>query len=122
MAQGGDVSGGGHGHPRVGHVVPVWLLVGVGAALMVLTGATVWIRSIDLGSGNLFAAMIIAAVKASLVVLFFMHLRWDRPFNSVVLIAALAFVALFVSFALMDRAEYQDDLIPGYAPAVHQQP
>jgi cytochrome c oxidase subunit 4 len=122
MAREGEHSGGQGGHPQVGHIVPIKLLVGVGAALMFLTAVTVWARYIDLGNANLFIAMVIATIKASLVVLYFMHLKWDRPFNSVVLIAALAFVSLFVSFALMDRGAYQEDLIPDYAPAIQQGP
>ena len=112
----------GGGHPQVGHIVPIWLLMTVGISLMVLTGVTVWVRAIDLGSLNLFVAMIIATIKAALVVLFFMHLKWDRPFNAVVLIASLLFVSLFISFALMDRGAYQRDLIPDYAPAITDNP
>ena len=107
---------------HVGHIVPARLTIGVGIALMFLTGVTVWVRAIDLGSLNLALAMFIATIKASLVLLYFMHLRWDRPFNAVVLIASLAFVSLFVSFALMDRGEYQQNLIPDYAPAIQNQP
>lgn len=120
MVQGGDHSSA-DGHAHVGHIVPVWLLLAVGVSLMILTGVTVWVRYIDLGSANLFVAMVIASIKASLVLLFFMHLKWDRPFNAVIFIAALAFVSLFVSFALMDRGAYQQSLIPDYAPKIQQQ-
>ena len=109
-------------HPgRVGHIVPLWLLVAVGAALTVLTIVTVAVRGIDLGyNANLFVAMFIATIKGALVVLYFMHLRWDRPFNALVFIAALVFLALFLSFAMLDTGAYHRDLIPGYAPAVNQ--
>lgn len=106
------------GHAQVGHVVPLRLLVGVLAILLVLTVATVAITWVDLGPFNLIAALAIAWVKATLVLLYFMHLRWDRPFNAVIIISSLFLVVLFLGFSLLDRAAYQPELIPGYAPDV----
>jgi len=103
-------------HPAVGHVVPLGVLFGVLGVLLALTVLTVAITWVDLGALNLVLALAIATVKGSLVGLYFMHLRWDRPFNAIVLALALALVALFVVVALLDSEEYQPDLIPGYAP------
>jgi len=103
-----------------GHVVPLRLLVGVLVALLVLTVVTVAVTWVDLGPLNLVVALVIALIKASLVGLYFMHLRWDRPFNAIVLITSLALVVLFVAFALIDSHEYQPDVIPGYAPQMEQ--
>jgi cytochrome c oxidase subunit 4 len=100
----------------LGHVVPLRLLIGVLAGLLVLTWVTVAVTWVDLGNFNLLIALLIAMLKASLVLLYFMHLRWDRPFNAVVFISSLAFVVLFVALALLDTHEYQPDLIPGHAP------
>jgi len=100
------------------HVVPPWLLVAVWAALMVGTLATVAVVGIDLGKLNLWLAMAIATAKASLVALYFMHLRYDRPFLAIVFVTSLVFVMLFVGLALMDTVEYQPELIPGFAPAL----
>lgn len=108
----------GHHHEHVGHVVPKYILWGTWAALMVLTVLTVAVTYKDLGSLNLFIAMAIATVKASLVVLFFMHLRWDAPFNAIVFISSLVFVALFIYLALIDTDAYKPNIIPGYAPAM----
>lgn len=105
-------------HPQVGHVVPVRLLAAVLGALLLLTVVTVGATYVDLGRLNLWVALAIATVKASIVALFFMHLRWDRPFNAVIFISSITLVALFVGFALMDTGQYQPDLIPGYAPAI----
>ncbi|MHC5005586.1 MAG: cytochrome C oxidase subunit IV family protein, partial [Planctomycetota bacterium] len=102
----------------VGHIVPVRYLVATGLALLVLTVVTVWIAQFHFGAANIFVALAIAVLKASLVVLFFMHLRWDRPFNSFIFIASIAFVALFIAFALTDTIEYRGDLAGGDAPAV----
>lgn len=111
----------GHGHGGAGtgaHVMPSKVLVGVWLALLVLTVLTVAAGKVDLGSANIWIALAIALVKASLVGLFFMHLRYDSPFNAIVLIGALLFVVLFVGLALLDTSHYQYELIPGYAPGV----
>jgi len=104
--------------PAVGHVVPVPLLSAVLVALLALTFATVAITWVDLGGLNLWLALGVAVLKASLVALFFMHLRWDKPFNAIVFIASLALVMLFVGIALMDSRQYKPELIPGYAPGI----
>lgn len=107
----------GHG-ARIGHVVPLWLLTAVLGALLILTLATVGATYFDLGPANLWIALAIAALKASLVALYFMHLRWSRPFNGVLFLVALVFIMLFAGIALVDTVAYHPALIPGYAPGV----
>ncbi|GAB4241458.1 MAG: hypothetical protein OHK0028_19950 [Deltaproteobacteria bacterium] len=51
--------------------------VAVFAALLALTVATVFVSYVDLGLGNVVVALLIASVKASLVALFFMHLKGE---------------------------------------------
>ncbi|HQH74504.1 MAG TPA: cytochrome C oxidase subunit IV family protein [bacterium] len=104
----------------VGHIVPFWILAAVWIALMIFTYLTVSATYIDLGGMNLVLAMAIATVKASLVILFFMHLYWDKPFHALVFITALMFIALFVVIVLIDTTEYYPDLIPGYAPLMNK--
>ncbi len=107
---------GSHGHvayadEEIAHTTPVALLGGILAALLVLTVVTVAATYVDLGSaGNLTVAMIIATIKATLVVTFFMHLKWDKLFNTVVFTSSLLFVILFLSLAITDRSEYQPDM------------
>ncbi len=98
-----------HGH-GVGHIVPIKLLVVVGVVLLILTWITVAATYFDLGDGNIYIALAIAVIKASLVALFFMHLRWDRPFNGFIFVGSIAFVALFIAFALTDSSQYQPDI------------
>jgi len=100
-------------HAGLGHVVPLWLLAAVFAALVVLTGLTVVVAQVDLGNLNLYLALAIAVVKASLVVMFFMHLFWDRPFNSMVFVGCLLFVTLFIGICLTDSKANQASAIPG---------
>ena len=99
-----------HDH-GLAHITPVKLLVGVFGALTVLTILTVAVTSVDLGSqGNFIVAMIIATIKAGLVMAFFMHLVWDKKFNLTVFLSSFLFVLLFLSLALTDRNEYQGEI------------
>jgi cytochrome c oxidase subunit 4 len=90
------------------HVMPVPVLLGVWAALMVLTVFTVAMSDFDLGFVDLWIAMGVATVKASLVGLFFMHLRYDKPFNAMVFLSSVAFVGLFIIASMTDTAQYQN--------------
>lgn len=115
------------------HVVPPKVLISTGAALLVLTVVTVGAATVDftewdLKELNIWIALAIAVTKASLVCLFFMHLRYDRPFNAFVLVTSLAFVALFIGFSMTDTFEYRpeieqyvsDELSGGDAPEVQK--
>lgn len=97
-------------HDAVGHVVPVRVLVGVFIALIGLTIITVQATKIDLGAWNLHLAMGIATIKGALVVLYFMHLRYDRPLNALVFVVALLFLAVFLSLTLLDTQQYQPNI------------
>jgi cytochrome c oxidase subunit 4 len=108
--------GHGNGHPAVGHVVPIQVLFAVLGSLLVLTVVTVAVTWVDLGRLNLWVALAIATFKASLVVLFFMHLKYDKPFNAIILIVSFALIMLFIAIALTDTHGYGPDQIPGYAP------
>ena len=97
-------------HEGMSHVMPVPILLGVFFALIVLTFATVAATWIDLGPWNLGLAMGIAMVKATLVAAYFMHLRYDNPFNALLFGAALLFLALFISLTMLDTLEYRPDI------------
>lgn len=84
------------------HPFPVWGLLAVFFALTILTILTVAQASFDLGSFDIALTMFIATVKATLVMLFFMHLAFDKPFNLIVFLSSFVFVALFITFTLTD--------------------
>lgn len=98
-----DAHSDGHGH----HVSSFSALVGIWLALMALTYATVQAYYINFGEWDVAVAMLIATIKAALVMLYFMHLRWDKPFNFLVFISSFAFAGLFIVFALLDTGQYQ---------------
>jgi len=109
-----------HEQHGVGHIVAIPILAATGGALLVLTVITVWAASFDFGVANVWIALAIAVLKGSLVVLFFMHLRWDRPFNGIVFVASLAFLAIFISFTMTDTFEYRPTLDEGNSLQVQQ--
>jgi cytochrome c oxidase subunit 4 len=98
--------------PHGVHAVPKRVLMAVYGALLVFTVITVGASKIDLGQANIWVALLIAVIKGGLVTMYFMHLRWDSPFNGVILIAALFFVSLFIGLALLDSNSYQPQLKP----------
>jgi cytochrome c oxidase subunit 4 len=99
-------------HHGLAHVAQMKVLLGTWIALMFLTGITVGATKIDFGgSMNLAIAMAIAVTKATLVVLFFMHLFYDKLFHTVLIIGGVLAAALFVGFTLMDSSQYQDSVI-----------
>lgn len=118
MSHGSNAAGHAGNHGHVGHIVPVPFLAAILGGLLVLTAVTYGLGFVKLGALNIWVAMIIATVKASLVVLFFMHLRWDRPFNAIIFIGSLIFVTLFVALSLADMATNKPTVWRGEAPAV----
>jgi cytochrome c oxidase subunit 4 len=86
-----------HSHPITSPKVYASVL----AALLVLTVITVTAAGIDFGPYNTVIALIIATIKASLVALFFMHLRHDK-FDAVVFLGGVFFLAVFLIFTLFD--------------------
>jgi len=98
--------------PHGVHAVPRRILGGVYGLLLMFTVITVAVSKVDLGNANIWVALFIAVIKGGLVVMYFMHLRWDSPFNGIVLLAALFFVALFIGLALLDSNSYQPQIKP----------
>lgn len=89
------------------HVTTPLLLLAVYGVLVILTVLTVAVTLVDLGDLNVWIALAIAVLKAGLVAFYFMHLRWDSPFNGIVLLISLFFVSLFIGIAVLDSKEYQ---------------
>ena len=110
------------GHPQVGHVVPLPVLFSVLGTLIVMTFVTVAVTWFDFGRINLWIALGIAVFKASLVLLFFMHLKYDKPFNALIVIVSMVLLVLFIAIALTDTKQYEPDQIPGYAPSIKTNP
>jgi cytochrome c oxidase subunit 4 len=78
------------------HIGSMQFYVGIFAALVLLTIITVKVSYYDFGPLNIIVAILIASAKASLVAVFFMHLRHDSLFNTITFIASFLFLALFI--------------------------
>ena len=107
-------------HHGLAHTASIKVLVGTGGTLLFLTVVTVLATRVDFGTNiNLAIAMFIAVIKATLVILFFMHLKYDKLFHTVVFISAILAASLFVGFTLMDTGQYQQTNIwdPDSPPA-----
>ena len=103
---------------RLGHIVPLKVLTAVFLALVLLTVLTVAASRVDLGPLNLYLALGIAGTKALLVVLYFIHLRYDRPFLLIVFAGCLVFVVGFIALVLKDTESYQHTVLPGQAQSM----
>lgn len=105
-----------HGHADDGgvhvHVSSVPFYIAVFFGLLVLTGMTVGQSYVDLGKLNIYLVVLIATLKASLVVTFFMHLRWDNKFNALIFVSTIFFIGVFFAYTLHDtdrRGELDPD-------------
>jgi cytochrome c oxidase subunit IV len=87
---------------RRAHVLPIKLYLATYGALLVLTMVTVGASLANLGKPAIYVAMAIAVVKASLVVGYFMHLKFDVRFNSLVFFSSLLFLAIFFVLTMID--------------------
>ena len=84
------------------HVIPIGLYVGIWAILMFLTGLTVFVSFIELHDWNIVLALLIATIKGTLVVLFFMHWFYSSKLTKVTVIAAFFFLFLLLSLSMTD--------------------
>ena len=84
------------------HIIPLKVYLLVGFTLIVFTAITVWVSFFDFGAWNMVVAMVIAAFKATLVVLFFMHLLYDHKMYAIVFLTSLVFLATFVVITMFD--------------------
>jgi len=99
------------------HVVPPGVLLATAGALLALTLATVVTSRIDLGSFNIVLALAIATAKAVLVAAFFMHLRYQRPFQTLVFASAVFLAVVLVGAVALDSLAYQPDVRAARAAA-----
>jgi cytochrome c oxidase subunit 4 len=86
------------------HIVPVRIYVTVFVVLLVLTATTTAVSAIDLGPWNTVVALAIAVVKATLVVLFFMHVKYSPRLIGVVIAGGLFWLAILLAMTFSDFA------------------
>ena len=84
------------------HVVPLRVYFAVFGALMVLTAVTVAVAFLDLGALNNVVALGIAGAKATLVVLYFMHVRYGSRLIPILVGTSVLFLMILLAFTLAD--------------------
>jgi len=87
-----------HTQPVFGPKVYAVILI----ALLVGTALTVWASYIDLGFWNPIVALAIATTKASLVLLYFMHVRHSTKLTKLAIAGCLFLFLTLVSMTLTD--------------------
>ena len=97
-----------HGHGDDGavhaHISSTGFYVAIFLALIALTTLTVGQSYVDLGKANLIVVILIATTKASLVVSFFMHLRYDNKFNALIFVSCIFFIGIFFAYTMNDTS------------------
>ena len=91
-------------NPEFPHMISFKTLIGILVLLLMLTSLTIGISMIDLGKLNVWAALIIAAIKSSLVILFFMHVKFESMAIKISFVSTICFVAILIGFIFWDIA------------------
>ncbi len=85
------------------HISSVKLYVGIWLTLLACTGLTVFAAFVDLGPFNTIVALTIATIKAVLVVLFFMHVKYaHEKMTKLVVVTALFFLFILLALSMAD--------------------
>ncbi|MGA9884403.1 MAG: cytochrome C oxidase subunit IV family protein [Candidatus Acidiferrales bacterium] len=94
------------------HIVPVSTYLIVFVTLLIATALTTGIAFVDLGSWNVVVALIIAVCKASLVVLFFMHVKYNKGLSRIVVLAGVFWLGIMITFTLADELTRHWEIYP----------
>ncbi len=84
--------------------LPYGLYIMTWAALVVLTGLTVTAAGLHLGALSIYTAIAIAAVKGTLVLFIFMHIKYEPPVFRLMLSVALLTIAVIMALTFSDVA------------------
>jgi cytochrome c oxidase subunit 4 len=84
------------------HIVPTRVYYTIFGILMVCTMLTVWMAFLDLGALNTVAALAIAVFKTTLVVLFFMHVKYSTRLTWAVVVGSVFWLGILLALTLGD--------------------
>jgi cytochrome c oxidase subunit 4 len=84
------------------HVVPIRIYLSIFATLLLLTGVTTAVAYVNLGPFNVVVMLLIAFFKASLVILYFMHVRFTSRLTQVAAVSGFAWLAILIGLTLSD--------------------
>lgn len=86
------------------HILPYKFLALILGGLVLLTGITVTVSYRDWGFLNVPIALFVASSKATLVLLFFMHIKYEGMVIKVSFISTMVVLAIMISFTFWDVA------------------
>lgn len=93
----------GHSHAHVhGHVTPLPIYLAVFATLMVLTALTVIVAYFNFGAWNKVIALGIASFKATIVVLYFMHVKYASRLTQLFAVTGIFFLFILFGLTMVD--------------------
>lgn len=84
------------------HIVSTKTFVLVWIALLILTAITVTVAKLDLGAFSTFTAIVIASVKAGVVLWFFMHLKYEKRLLKLLLLVPIVTLAVIIGLTFID--------------------
>ncbi len=99
-----------HSDTDESHVLPIKTYLKIYGALLFLTYVTVQVSIFNFGTASIYIAMLVAIVKATLVAAYFMHLKFDSQFNTLVFGASLIWLVIFFSLTMVDLTSRGDVL------------
>ncbi len=83
-------------------IVTTKTFVGIWLALLVLTGITIEAAALKMGSWSMAANLVIASTKASLVLWFFMHLKYEKKFFKLLILIPIATITIIIWLTFYD--------------------
>jgi cytochrome c oxidase subunit 4 len=84
------------------HVTPLKVYIGIFLTLMVMTAVTVAVAYVNLGQMNKVVALGIASFKATLVVLYFMHVKYQSRLTKLIVVTGFFFLAILLGMTMID--------------------
>jgi cytochrome c oxidase subunit 4 len=85
------------------HIVSIPVYIAVFVALLVGTALTTAVAFIDLGAFNTVVALVIAFTKMALVILFFMHVKYQKGLTRLAIVCAFFWLGIMITFTLSDE-------------------
>ena len=89
-------------HTEEHHITTNKTYIIVWLALMILTAVTVYVSYINFGILNIVIALVVASIKASVVALYFMHLKFEDSITWVFALFPLSLLALLIALTITD--------------------
>ena len=111
------MSGHSSSHSELGHIIPRKTYITVLLTLFFLTFVTVAVSRVDFGVMNIVVAILIASVKATIVGLFFMHLKYENPVIWLYVIFPIILLGIMIGGIFLDNPHRNNPKI--YSSVAH---